>query len=131
MQNMPVEIDRLTVHADDRGEVFEPLAAAMIVSQRNVHVVVSKPGVVRGNHYHLRGTETIIVVGPALVRVREDSSLRDIEVSEEKVYRFTIPPKVPHAIKNTGDRVNLLVAFNTCEHDPQNPDTVQEILIES
>ncbi len=69
------------------------------------------------------------MVGPALVRGREDGTLRDIEVPEEKVYRFTFPPNVPHAIKNTGDRVNILAAFNTCEHDPQNPDTVQEILI--
>jgi len=128
---MPLEIDRLSVHSDDRGVVFEPLAVAMIASQHNVHVVVSNPGVVRGNHYHLRGTETIAVAEPALVRVREDGPVCDIEVPEEKVYRFIIPPKVPHAIKNTGDRINILVAFNTCEHDPQNPDTVQEILIES
>jgi dTDP-4-dehydrorhamnose 3,5-epimerase-like enzyme len=131
MQNMPVEIDSLTVHSDDRGEVFEPLAVEMIAAQHNVHVVVSNPGVVRGNHYHLRGTETIVVVGPALVRVREDSTLRDIAVPGKKAYRFTIPPKLPHAIKNTGECVNILVAFNTCEHDPQNPDTVQDVLIES
>ena len=128
---MPLKIDRLTVHSDDRGVVFEPLAVEMIPSQHNVHVVLSNPGVVRGNHYHLQGTETIAVVGPALVRVREDGTLRDIEVPEEKVYRFTFPPNVAHAIKNTGDRVNILAAFNTCEHDPQNPDTVQEILIKS
>jgi UDP-2-acetamido-2,6-beta-L-arabino-hexul-4-ose reductase len=128
---MPLEIDRLAVHSDDRGAVFEPLAVAMIASQHNVHVVVSNPGVVRGNHYHLRGTETIAVVGPALFRFREDSTLHDIAVPEKKVYRFTIPPKVPHAIKNTGECLNIMVAFNTCEHDPQNPDTVQDVLIES
>jgi UDP-2-acetamido-2,6-beta-L-arabino-hexul-4-ose reductase len=127
---MPLEIDSLSVHSDARGVVFEPLAAERIASQLNAHVVVSKPGVVRGNHYHLQGTETIAVVGPALVRVREDGNIRDIEVPEEKVYRFTFPPKIPHAIKNIGNRVNILVAFNTCEHDPENPDTVQEILIE-
>ena len=128
---MPLEIDSLTMHSDDRGVVFEPLAGERIASQLNAHVVVSNPGVVRGNHYHLQGTETIAVVGPALVRVREDGNIRDIEVPEGKVYRFTFPPNVPHAIKNTGDRVNILAAFNTCEHDPQNPDTVQVILIES
>ena len=128
---MPVEIDRLTVHSDDRGVVFEPLGAESIAPQRNAHVVVSNPGVVRGNHYHLQGTETIAVAGPALVRFREDGTLRDIELPDGKVVRFTFPPNVPHAIKNTGNRDNILVAFNTCEHDPQNPDTVQEILIDS
>ena len=128
---MSVEIDNILVHSDARGVVFEPLELEMIAAQRNTHVVISNPGVVRGNHYHHQGTETIAVVGPALVRIRQDGNLRDIVVPEEKVYRFTFPPKIPHAIKNTGDRVNILVAFNTCEHDPENPDTVQEILIES
>jgi dTDP-4-dehydrorhamnose 3,5-epimerase-like enzyme len=128
---MPLEIDSLLVHTDARGVVFEPLAGDRIAQQRNAHVVISRPGVVRGNHCHLRGTETIAVAGPALVRIREDGKLRDIEVPDQEVYRFTLPPKVPHAIKNTGDRPNLLVAFNTCGHDPQLPDTVQDILIES
>ena len=128
---MPLEIESLTVHSDARGVVFEPLGAERIAAQVNSHVVVSKPGVVRGNHYHLQGTETIAVVGPALVRIREDGILRDIEVPEEKVYRFTFPPKLPHAIKNTGGSANILVAFNTCVHDPENPDTVQEMLIDS
>ena len=128
---MPLEIDRLTVHSDDRGAVFEPLELEHIASQRNTHIVISNPGVIRGNHYHLKGTEIIAVMGPAVVRIREEGYLRDIEVPEKKVYRFTFPPNLPHAIKNTGDRVNILAAFNTCEHDPANPDTVQDILIES
>ena len=128
---MSLEIDCLTVHSDARGVVFEPLEKEMIAAQLNVHVVISQPGVVRGNHYHLNGTEIIAVMGPALVRIREDGKLRDIEIVDKKVYRFTFPPNVPHAIKNTGDQLNMLVAFNTCEHDPENPDTVQEMLIES
>jgi UDP-2-acetamido-2,6-beta-L-arabino-hexul-4-ose reductase len=127
---MSVEMDHILVHSDARGVVFEPLELEMIAAQRNTHVVISNPGVVRGNHYHLQGTETIAVVGPALVRIRGNGSLRDIKVPEEKVYRFTFPPKIPHAINNTGNRVNILVAYNSCEHDPRNPDTIQEILIE-
>ena len=128
---MSLEIDCLTVHSDARGVVFEPLEKEMISAQLNAHVVISQPGVVRGNHYHLNGTEIIAVMGPALVRIREDGKLCDIEIVEKKVYRFTFPPNVPHAIKNTGDQLNMLVAFNTCEHDPENPDTVQEMLIEN
>lgn len=128
---MPVEMDILRVHSDARGVVFEPLAACRIAAQRNAHVVISRPGVVRGNHCHLQGTETIAVAGPALVRIREDGKLRDIEVPDQKVYRFIFPPQVSHAIKNTADRPNFLVAFNTCAHDPQNPDTTPDILLES
>ena len=124
-----VEIDIITVHADDRGGVYEPLAADRIAAQRNVHVVLSGPGVVRGNHYHTQGTETIAVAGPALVRVKEDDEIRDVTVPDQEVYRFVVPANVPHAIKNVGDQPNVLVAFNTCEHNPANPDTVEKILI--
>jgi len=128
---MPVKIDRLTVHEDARGVVFEPLAPDLIAAQRNVHVVTSGPGVVRGNHRHLKGTEIIAVAGPALVRIREGGILRDIEVPDRQVYRFILPALVSHAIKNTGNQPNVLVAFNTVEHDPQHPDTVLDILIET
>ncbi len=127
---MSYEMEDLLVHADERGVVFEPVDAGMIASQRNVHVVTSHPGVVRGNHYHLQGTETIAVAGPALIRVRDGGELRDILVSDGKIYRFVFPPGMPHAMKNTGVGLNILVAFNTVEHDPQHPDTVQDILIE-
>ena len=127
---MPLEIDSLTMHSDARGVVFEPLELERIAAQRNTHVVVSNPGVIRGNHYHLLGTEIITVMGPALMRIKERGEVQDIEVPREKVYRFTILPGMPHAIKNTGDKPNIMVAFNTCVHDPDNPDTVQEILIE-
>ena len=112
------------------GVVFEPLEPQQIALQRNTHVGVSKPGVVRGNHYHLLGTETTAVMGPARVRFKEDEEIRDVDVPAEKVYRFTFPPHVPHAIQNTGDQPNILVAFNTCVHDPENPDTVPVILID-
>ena len=127
---MSVEFGELILHADDRGVVFEPVDLEQLVLQRNAHVVVSRPGVVRGNHYHLQGTEIIAVMGPALVRFKENEENRDIEVPADKVYQFTFPPHVPHAIKNSGNQSNLLVAFNTCTHDPENPDTVAEILIE-
>ena len=127
---MSVEMNEILVHVNEQGVVFEPVDAEMIASQRNVHVVTSHPGVVRGNHYHLLGTETIAVAGPALVRVRDGGELRDILVSDGKIYRFVFPPGMSHAVKNTGFGLNILVAFNTVKHDPQHPDTVQDILID-
>jgi UDP-2-acetamido-2,6-beta-L-arabino-hexul-4-ose reductase len=127
---MSYEMEDLPVHTDERGVVFEPIETELLQMQCNVHVVTSQPGAIRGNHYHLKGTETIAAAGPALVRVREGGELRDILIPDGKIYRFVFPPGVPHAIKNAGDGLNMLVAFNTVEHDPQHPDTVQDILIE-
>ena len=126
---MSIVCDPLHVISDNRGFVFEPLIADAFSFQRNAHVVISLPGVVRGNHYHLKGEETIAVMGPALVRIRENDKITTIDIPLEKAYRFTFPPGVSHAIQNLGSQPNVLVAFNTIEHDPENPDTVGEVLI--
>jgi UDP-2-acetamido-2,6-beta-L-arabino-hexul-4-ose reductase len=121
--------ERLATHSDARGFVFEPLRPQELPRQQNTHLVISEPGVVRGNHYHLRGTETLAVMGPALVRIRAGSALSDITVPPDRVYRFVFPPKVSHAMKNLSDRANILVAFNTVAHDPERPDVEPDILI--
>ncbi len=126
---MEVVVDQIVTHTDGRGAVFEPLGPEALGGQRNVHVVITEPGAIRGNHRHRRGMETIVVYGPALVRLREGARITEREVTEGPAIRFTIPPGVSHAIKNTGDSPNLLVCFNTAVHDPQDTDT--DILIEA
>jgi dTDP-4-dehydrorhamnose 3,5-epimerase-like enzyme len=126
---MDTIIESIKVHSDERGFIFEPLKAQELSIQRNAHIVVNMPGAVRGNHYHLEGTEIISVTGPASVRIREKEVLRDVEVPKDEVYTFTFPPGVSHAFKNTGNQPNILVAFNTLEHDPENPDVVSNILM--
>ena len=115
--------------SDARGFVFEPLVGELLANQKNTHVVVSRPGAVRGNHYHLRGTETLVVCGPALVRIRKEKDVEDFFIPANTTCRLIIPPGVSHAIQNTGGIDNLLVAFNTEPHDPDKPDLVQDVLI--
>lgn len=117
-----VEIVKLKVHSDARGAVFEPLEPQLLAGWRNVHAVITEPGAVRGNHAHLRGTEISAVLGPALVRFREDTTTHDAEVPDGEVWRFRFPPGVAHAFRNTGTRPFVLVSFNTEEHDPAVPD---------
>lgn len=126
---MSITFKELETHADARGFVFEPLEAAHIMRQHNAHVVVSNPGAIRGNHFHRRGTETIIVMGPALVRLKEGGKVKDLNIPGRKVYRVTVPPGVAHAFQNTGTDPNVLVAFNTAEHSPHDVDVTEEILI--
>ena len=128
--HMKVKIEPLVVHSDRRGFVFEPIDRDSLIAQENCHVVISGPGVIRGNHYHLKGTETIALAGPALMRFKEGNDIHEIEVPTDQVIKFIIPPKVAHAIKNTSKRANILVAFNTHEHDPQNPDVVSDLVME-
>jgi UDP-2-acetamido-2,6-beta-L-arabino-hexul-4-ose reductase len=126
-----IEIRDITVRSDARGCVFEPLSGEDLQHQKNVHVVFTLPGEVRGNHRHLRGTEILIVCGPALVRHRAGEELVDTTIPEGGVVRFTFPPGVPHAIQHMGDQRGFLVAFSSEVHDPSNPDTVWTPLIET
>jgi dTDP-4-dehydrorhamnose 3,5-epimerase-like enzyme len=126
---MRVGAEQVVLHRDSRGSVFEPLDAERLPSQRNVHIVITEPGCVRGNHYHTRGTEVVTVQGPALVRIRDGQGVQDTLVPEGAVTRFIIPPGVAHAIQNLGTRPTLLVAFRDLADDPTNPDVVRQVLI--
>lgn len=126
-----VRIDVLDCHSDPRGAVFEPLPGDDLPDYRNVHIVISEPGAVRGNHSHVRGTEIITIFGPTLVRFRESGVLRDVGVPAGEVWRFRFPPGVPHAFLNTSDRSGIMASFNTEEHDRNAPDVVRETLIEA
>jgi dTDP-4-dehydrorhamnose 3,5-epimerase-like enzyme len=126
---MTLKYDRLRVVTDSRGVVFEPIESDAIGKHKNAHIVISGPGVTRGNHYHEKGEETMAVMGHALVRTRDDSGINDMEVPAGEVYKFIFPSGVSHAIRNLSDQPNILAAFNTTEHDPQNPDTVRDIIL--
>lgn len=126
---MPVTIDKLQRALDQRGQVFEPLDMHGLREQRNVHVVLTQPGHIRGNHFHHVGSEVSAVVGPALVRYREGSQMSTVEVPADEVWRFVFPPRVVHAFQNIGTAPMLIVSFNTMPHDPQNADVSREVIL--
>ncbi|MCF8128291.1 MAG: WxcM-like domain-containing protein [Deltaproteobacteria bacterium] len=126
---MAVKIESIKGHWDARGLVFEPVKRDQLAYQQNMHVVVSAPGAVRGNHYHLQGTEIIAITGPSLVRIKENDQIRDVKIHENEIFAFTFPPGISHAIQNTGKEAHVMAAFNTLTHDPNHPDTVEDILI--
>jgi UDP-2-acetamido-2,6-beta-L-arabino-hexul-4-ose reductase len=126
---MSVPYERLNVIRDQRGFVLELLAALDFAAQRNAHIVVSLPGVVRGNHYHTKGTETITILGPSLVRFRGQGQIEEVVIPDKEAWRFVFLPGISHAIKNLGAEANILVAFNSVEHDPTDPDTHRDVLI--
>lgn len=126
---MSFSYESITLHQDQRGLVLEPVDKGTLRRQANAHLVLTAPGGVRGNHYHKRGAEVAVLLGPALVRVRLEDGIRDITVPPGEAYRFHFPPGVPHAMQNTGDQPMVLVAFNTEVHDPHQPDVVRDELI--
>jgi dTDP-4-dehydrorhamnose 3,5-epimerase-like enzyme len=124
-----VRLDGVKTHRDARGALFEPLSDDELRLQRNVHVVLTEPKEVRGNHVHASATETTTVVGPCLVRLKEEGVVRDIEIPAGEIRRLTIPPGVVHAFRNTGDSPMVLVSFSTNLHDPNGSDTRRETIL--
>jgi len=122
-------IESIKTHHDPRGSLFEPLNAAELAGQQNVHVVLTRPNGVRGNHSHRTAVETTIVMGPCLVRLKEAGELRDVEVPAGETWRFTIPPGVVHAYRNIGNTMMVLVSFSTRPHDPEGSDTLREQIL--
>jgi dTDP-4-dehydrorhamnose 3,5-epimerase-like enzyme len=126
---MKTRIESVKTFRDARGALFEPLTDAELAGQKNVHVVLTQPNEVRGNHVHLTGMETTSVVGPCLVRLKENEVIRDVEVPAGEIWRITIPPGVVHAYRNTGPGVMVLVSFSTNLHDPAGADTRRETIL--
>jgi dTDP-4-dehydrorhamnose 3,5-epimerase-like enzyme len=125
-----ITIEPVSYPSDHCGLVLEPIGPGALPEQRNVHLVLTQPGHIRGNHYHRRGKEICVVLGPALVRYRDGGETRDLHIAGGQAYRLSIPPGVPHAIQNTGPGPMTIIAFNSVVHDPSEPDVVREVLIE-
>jgi dTDP-4-dehydrorhamnose 3,5-epimerase-like enzyme len=126
---MRTRIETVRTHRDARGSLFEPLDDAELASQRNVHVVLTAPGEIRGNHVHETATEVTTVVGPCLVRLKDEGDVQDVEVPAGETWKFTIPPGVVHAYLNTGDGVMVLVSFSSAVHDPAGGGTRREAIL--
>jgi dTDP-4-dehydrorhamnose 3,5-epimerase-like enzyme len=122
-------IQTVKMHRDARGTLFEPLTDAELRDQKNVHVVLTQPNEVRGNHVHRTAVETTTVVGPCRVRLKEQGEIKDIDVPAGEILRLTIPPGVVHAFCNTGSTAMVLVSFSTNLHDPDGADTQREPIL--
>jgi len=125
-----VLIEKLRRAADHRGYVFEPLDANGLAGQQNVHVVLTKPGEIRGNHFHETGSEVTAVSGPARVRIKDANAMETHDIPEGETWRFTFPPRVTHAFQNTGSATLVIVSFNTLPHDPANSNTTRNVILE-
>ena len=124
-----VAVQTVKTHRDARGSLFEPLSDAELAGQKNVHVVLTQPNEVRGNHVHQNAVEITSVAGPCLIRLKEEGEIRDLDVPAGEIWRLTIPPGVVHAFRNTGEGVMVLVSFSTQVHDPTGGDTRREQIL--
>lgn len=117
---------RLEPRSDARGALFE------VVKTRHggqAFMSTTKPGITRGNHFHLRKLERFCVVkGSAVIRIRRlfSDQIHTFEVSGDAPVAVDIPTLHTHNI-TAGPEGELLTLFWSSEiFDPDDPDTYAE-----
>lgn len=116
----------LKMNVDRRGSFTEFIKTK---ERGQVSVNISKPGIVKGNHWHHTKNEKFLVVsGTGVIRFRKLGSAEVIEynVSGEKLEVVDIPTGYAHNIENLGSTDMVTVMWASEEFNPENPDTYHE-----
>ena len=118
----------LKMNCDDRGSFTEFLRSP---DRGQVSVNISKPGIVKGNHWHHTKNEKFLVVkGEGIIRLRniltpreQEGSIIEYRVSGQKLQVVDIPCGYTHNIENLGSEDMVTVMWANEAFDPERPDT--------
>ena len=113
----------LKMNVDQRGSFTEFLKTE---DRGQVSVNVSKPGIIKGNHWHHTKNEKFLVVsGNGVIRFRQIDSDNVIEyfVSGSQLEVVDVPVGYTHNIENLGDVDMVTIMWANELFDPDNPDT--------
>jgi UDP-2-acetamido-2,6-beta-L-arabino-hexul-4-ose reductase len=117
---------RPELHTDARGQLFEIMRLA---GGGQISFSTTKPGVIRGDHFHSRKIEWFCVVrGEAVIRIRRvgDGRVREFRVSGEKPEFISIPALHTHQIENVGSEELLTMSWCNEIFQSGDPDTFHE-----
>lgn len=126
-----MDIINLKNYQDQRGSLIENTDVQVMLNSKHFFISKSKPGVIRGNHYHKNKSEWFLVVqGTAEIttidietKATESQIVKDIDH-----ILVNMKPNVAHAIKNIGPNEMILLALINEQFDHDNPDTYQYIV---
>ncbi|MGF2053269.1 capsular polysaccharide biosynthesis protein CapF [Vagococcus fluvialis] len=114
---------KLKMNKDSRGSFTEFLRTTH-AGQTSINI--SKPGIVKGNHWHHTKNEKFLVVsGEGVIRFRKPESNEIIEyfVSGEELEVVDIPVGYTHNIENLGKTEMVTVMWVNEPFNPNEPDT--------
>lgn len=109
------------VHTDNRGSFTELMHFG---GYGQISLNVSKPGIVKGEHWHHTKHEKFIVIqGEGVIRLRKpgNPTLLTYKVSGETRTVVDIPPGYAHNIENVGDTDLLTLMWINERFDPAAP----------
>jgi UDP-2-acetamido-2,6-beta-L-arabino-hexul-4-ose reductase len=114
----------LKMNKDNRGSFTEFIKTP---DRGQVSINISKPGIIKGNHWHHTKNEKFLVVsGKGVIRFRKIDELEVLEyfVSGEQLRVVDIPPGYTHNIENLGETEMVTVMWVNEKLDPDRPDTI-------
>jgi oxalate decarboxylase/phosphoglucose isomerase-like protein (cupin superfamily) len=120
-----IRITELNNGLDARGFNFTVPAEALAFVGRmaDVYLASTKPGNVRGNHYHLRRREAIVVLPGAKWSFHWDEG-EEVPVAQHREFDgasatlVLVSPGASHAVRNDGDDTLWMVAISSETYDP-------------
>jgi len=113
----------LKMNVDTRGSFTEMLRTK---HHGQFSVNITKPGIVKGNHWHHTKCEKFLTVsGEGLVRFRKvtDDKVFEYVVSGNNMEVIDIPPGYTHNIENTGNENLVTLIWCNESFDSERPDT--------
>ncbi|TJX13946.1 capsular polysaccharide biosynthesis protein CapF [Tissierella creatinini] len=117
----------LKMNVDKRGSFTEFIKT---LDRGQVSVNISKPGIIKGNHWHNTKNEKFLVVsGRGVIRFRRMDSDEVVEyhVSEDRLEVVDIPTGYTHNIENLGDTDMVTIMW---ANEPFNPDKADTYFLE-
>lgn len=114
---------RPKMNIDERGSFTEILKSS---DRGQVSVNISKPGIVKGNHWHHSKVEKFLVVsGNGIIRFRRIGSDEVLEyiVSGDRLEIVDIPPGYTHNIENRSDGDMITIMWANEPFNREKPDT--------
>jgi UDP-2-acetamido-2,6-beta-L-arabino-hexul-4-ose reductase len=116
----------LILNTDDRGSFVETVKA---MGQGQFSFSTTKPGITRGNHFHLRKVERFAVIkGEAQIQLRRIGTEEVIsyKLSGDKPGYVDIPVWYTHNITNIGNEELVTLFWINEFFNPDDPDTYYE-----
>ena len=113
----------LKMNVDERGSFTEMIRTP---DRGQVSINVSKPHIVKGNHWHHTKSEKFLVVsGTGVIRFRpiDSDEVTEYFVGGEELRVVDIPPGYTHNIENLGESDMVTVMWCSESFDPEKPDT--------
>jgi len=121
---MSIQISELANTGDIRGFSFTAPSGALafLGHVADIHLASTVPGAVRGNHYHLRRREAIVILPGTAWSLHwdegEGTAAQHRAFEGKSAVLVLVSPGSSHAVRNDGTTPLWLVASSSEPYDP-------------